>query len=135
MYNYDVYITDGKGKYVAGPYPGSIKDDPKHYSSCAGSGCPSIADGSYDYSFEKGTYSNVRAGRGYNMLRLGTVPTRGPNPKHNGLNVSHGVWVHKGYDRGTYSQGCPTIYHRDWDSFISNFDSSTTGTVSIMTGE
>lgn len=96
--------------------------------------CPSIKDGVYSYVADKGTYGKEPERR-YLMLRIGTVPTQGPNPAHNGQYIATGVWVHRGGQDRTYSQGCLTVSPINYSDCISNFSRGTHGSVSVFSGD
>lgn len=63
----------------------------------------------------------------------GRVPSRNPNPNHDGAHWLTEILVHKGWTatwRG--SAGCITIPPSDWALFIRNFDIGETGEFKIV---
>lgn len=65
------------------------------------------------------------------MLRLGTVPTKAPNPNNENKKSATGVWIHPGGKNRTGSEGCLTIDPRYWDAFIKNFPKGSKGKLKI----
>lgn len=51
-----------------------------------------------------------------------TLLTMQPNPKHGNTYIARYVNIHKGGDDWDWSEGCITIYWKDWANFISKFE-------------
>ena len=131
MYPSLVYIYDTDTNQISGPYRGSTQPD-QNRPACNG-GCVSSAPGVYKY--KRGLFPNAPKKPGvqrYIALLLGAVPATGPNPNNNGNASLTGLWIHRGGQKSTTSEGCLTIDPSDWPSFISNFGRGASGTVNVM---
>lgn len=51
-----------------------------------------------------------------------TLPTNEPNPAQKGQKIAKFINIHKGGDDWDWSEGCITIYWKDWANFISKFE-------------
>ena len=73
--------------------------------------------------------SDVPADKKYPAPRLGTVPSRGPNPNNNNQSTITGVWIHKGGSFSRGSAGCLTLDPAYWDNFMEK--AGTSGDVTV----
>ena len=126
LYNFDVQVRDAYGNW-SGQYFGTTSFDVLHLSLCASGGCNTVADGSYAFFADLGTYAHAPKDR-YLMLRLSGVTST------SGIAMS-GVWVHSGYNTGTYAKGCLTVSPSDYESFISNFSKETISSVTVRSNQ
>lgn len=119
-----VIVTDpdNNNEVVGGPFKGSKKPDQSR-DKCKGK-CTEIAIGVYNYSVGPFPTNLPKPKPGkklrkrYPALRLGTVPSVGPNFKHNDNYILTGVWFHKGSIASTSAEGCLTLDPKSWDNFI-----------------
>jgi hypothetical protein len=126
IYNRKVTLFNENGGVIS-VFSGSVDPDLVHQQNCV-NGCPRIAPGEHDYVVE------TRGRRG-DVLVLGTdgtVPTLEPNPNQKGQMFATYVYVHQGYVRGTYTEGCVAISPNDWRSFIGSFTIGDKGKLRVV---
>lgn len=88
-----------------------------------------VAPGEYEYE----CIEHERRGKALAVNGRGRVPTRNPNPNHDGEMWAAGILVHRGstdFWRG--SAGCITIPPDAWETFISTFEVGERGELKIL---
>ncbi len=117
--------------FPTGAYPGSTRPDKKQ-PKCQDKNCPEVLPGTYPFTVEQFPYDgNVPAEKKYPALRLGTVPSREPNPNNHGKSEITGAWGHRGCRDRTCSEGCLTLNPRFWDDFMSGLPLGTNGNATV----
>lgn len=134
-----IYNQIGRGTYnssvlvmtdantIIGTYEGSSLPN-------EGSNNPTVQAGTYSFSTDS---HNSNLSGSYPALTLnkkGDVPTIGANPNNpTGASTANHINIHFGWN---YSQrgsaGCLTVAPADWEGFISNFPSGSSGNVIIL---